>query len=154
MNEVVGDQRACKQIVLNLLSNALKFTPEYGSVTISARRDGDMLAIAVADTGIGMVPPDLARLGDPFFQAQNSYDRRYEGTGLGLSVVSGLVGLHGGTIAAESAPGEGRMTIRLPRHGHGGGTPVVKAKIEVLARQPRHGAPAVEPGPRKVQKIA
>ncbi len=99
---IVADKRACRQIVLNLLSNALKFTPEYGKATVHAHLDGSMLALVVTDTGIGILAPDLARLGDPFFQAQNAYDRRFDGTGLGLSVVSGLVGLHGGTIVAEA----------------------------------------------------
>ena len=119
---VAADKRALRQIVLNLLSNALKFTPEYGQVSLEARLDGDMLVLLVVDTGIGILAPDMARLGDPFFQAQNSYDRRFEGTGLGLSVVTGLVGLHGGTITAESAPGEGtRIAVRLPANGRQAG---------------------------------
>ena len=149
---MVGDARACRQIILNLMSNALKFTPEYGRVTVTASAEGSMMALSVTDTGIGILPPDLARLGDPFFQAQNTYDRRFEGTGLGLCVVRGLVGLHGGTITAESAPGQGtRVTVRLPaeervaRHG-------IRATIETIARSPRD-LPS-ELLPLKVTKIA
>ena len=115
LDEIVGDKRACKQILLNLLSNALKFTPGQGRVTVGARQDGNAVLLYVADTGIGIGSGDLPRLGDPFFQARGSYDRPYDGTGLGLSVVRGLVGLHGGKIAIESAPGQGtRVTVRLP----------------------------------------
>ena len=112
---LVADKRACKQIVLNLLSNALKFTPAGGCVAIAARPDGNSVLITVSDTGVGIAARDLPRLGDPFFQARASYDRPSDGTGLGLSVVRGLVGLHGGTIAIESAPGQGtRVSVRLP----------------------------------------
>ncbi|MDX7953629.1 PAS domain-containing sensor histidine kinase [Lichenihabitans sp. Uapishka_5] len=151
LDPLTGDRHACKQIVLNLLSNALKFTPPGGQVTVSSRPDGNAVLISVVDTGIGMVPRDLAKLGDPFFQVRNDYDRPYEGTGLGLSVVKGLVGLHGGTITVESAPGEGtRISVRLPLDGrrHQG----TSAKIEVINRYPRPGAAALEPP--KVQKIA
>ena len=112
---LVGDKRACKQIILNLLSNALKFTPAGGRVAIEARPEGNSVLIAVSDTGVGIAARDLPRLGDPFFQARANYDRPNDGTGLGLSVVRGLVGLHGGSIAIESAPGQGtRVSVRLP----------------------------------------
>ena len=76
------------------------------------------LIVRVIDDGIGIAPDDLGKLGAPFFQARSSYDRPYEGTGLGLSVVRGLLGLHGGTIAVESAPGAGTtVTARVPRGG-------------------------------------
>lgn len=115
MEEIVGDKRACKQILINLLSNAIKFTPARGKVAISVRPDGNSVSICVADTGIGILPRDLPRLGDAFFQATSSYDRPYEGTGLGLSVVRGLVGLHGGNIRIESAHGHGtKVIVRLP----------------------------------------
>lgn len=115
IDDLVADKRAIKQVLINLLSNAVKFTPQDGTVTVSVRPQGNGLAISVADTGIGILPKDLARLGDPFFQARDSYDRPYEGTGLGLSVVRGLVGLHGGEMTIESALGEGtRVTIKLP----------------------------------------
>lgn len=113
--EVVGDPRACRQIVINLLSNAVKFTPSDGEISVALRRDGRNVVLSVADTGIGIAEADLPRLGDPFFQAKSSYDRPYEGTGLGLSVVRGLVGLHNGRMSIESAPGRGTtVTVTLP----------------------------------------
>jgi cell cycle sensor histidine kinase DivJ len=113
--EIVADQRACRQILLNLLSNAVKFTPRGGTVTVEARRDGAYLMLSVADTGIGIAAEHLPRLGDPFYQVRAAYDRPYEGTGLGLSMVCGLVGLHGGAVALESAAEQGvKVIVRLP----------------------------------------
>ncbi len=113
--EVVADKRAVKQVLINLVSNAVKFTGRGGSVTIRSRLVGANVSVEIEDSGIGVLARDLSRLGDPFFQAKDSYDRPYEGTGLGLSVVRGLVGLHGGAMKIESAPGEGtRVTFTLP----------------------------------------
>ncbi|MGA8170897.1 MAG: HAMP domain-containing sensor histidine kinase [Methylocystis sp.] len=134
IEEVVADKRACKQILLNLLSNAVKFTPPHGRVTVRLRPEGNYVALAVTDTGIGIGAEDLARLGDPFFQASSSHDRSYEGTGLGLSVVRGLVGLHGGSIAVESALKLGTVvTVRLPLDGRDRVSPT--PKIETIARR-------------------
>ena len=113
--EIVADKRAVKQILINLVSNAVKFSGNGGRVTLRSRLSGTGVALEIEDSGIGVLARDLARLGDPFFQAKDTYDRPYEGTGLGLSVVRGLVGLHGGAMKIESAPGEGtRVTITLP----------------------------------------
>ncbi len=115
MPQVMADRRALKQVTINLLSNAVKFTPEGGTVTVALVRDKGEIDFSISDTGIGIAETDLPRLGVPFFQARSAYDRSHEGTGLGLSVVRGLVGLHGGTMSIESAPGEGtRVCIRLP----------------------------------------
>jgi cell cycle sensor histidine kinase DivJ len=115
---ILADRRAIKQVVINLLSNALKFTPEGGRITMAMVRDKDVLDLSISDTGIGIAAEDLPKLGMPFFQARSAYDRSHEGTGLGLSVVRGLVGLHGGDMSIESAPGEGtRVAIRLPIEG-------------------------------------
>ncbi|MFL5153765.1 MAG: sensor histidine kinase [Microvirga sp.] len=115
MPEIVADRRACRQIFINLLSNAVKFTPRGGCVTVSVRRESHRVLLIVADTGIGIAEEDLPKVGDPFFQAGSHYDRAHEGTGLGLSVVRGLVGLHRGTLTIESAPGEGTaVTVSLP----------------------------------------
>ena len=139
LEHIVADKRACKQILINLVSNAMKFTPSGGSISIDLQPEGNSLKILIADTGIGIAPKDLAQLGEPFFQASANYDRHFEGTGLGLSVVRGLIGLHGGTIALESAPGEGTLvSVRLPldcrsvkRRSEGA------AKIETILRRPR-----------------
>ena len=157
LREVVGDKRAYKQIVINLLSNALKFTPKGGHVTIGARLEGNSVLLAVVDTGIGIGPSDLPRLGDPFFQARSNYDRPYDGTGLGLSVVRGLVGLHGGAIAIESAPEEGTcVTVRLPLDCRRLVTaPSAVTKIETIPRYPSAAKPAAgAPDFARVHKIA
>jgi two-component system, cell cycle sensor histidine kinase DivJ len=119
--ECVGDRRAVQQILINLLSNAVKFTPKGGSVKLSAAAENGCLVLSVADTGIGMCESDLAKIGQPFFQAQNEYTRAFEGTGLGLSLVRGLVELHGGGLAVESEVGAGTSVIvRLPLNGPAG----------------------------------
>jgi cell cycle sensor histidine kinase DivJ len=138
LDEITGDRRGCTQILVNLLSNAIKFTPAKGSVTISARPEANSLLILVADTGIGIAARDLARLGDPFFQAKALPDRQDQGTGLGLSIVRGLVGLQGGTIMVASEPGKGTsVRVRLPLDCRGlaakAGT---RAKIETIAHLP------------------
>jgi cell cycle sensor histidine kinase DivJ len=140
LEDIFADKRACKQILLNLISNALKFTPEGGKVTVTVSADGPFVEIAVSDTGIGVTQKDLSRLGDPFFQVKSTYDRPYEGAGLGLSIVRGLVGLQGGSISFESAPGEGaRVAVRLPMDGRRIDKTAAKpAKIETL---PRRGRP-------------
>jgi cell cycle sensor histidine kinase DivJ len=87
-------------------------------VTVSMKRQGTVLSIAVVDRGIGMDAESLARIGEPFFQVQDGLSRRYEGTGLGLSIVKGLVDLHDGTLKAVSSPGEGTtITVLLPING-------------------------------------
>ncbi|TGQ52226.1 PAS domain-containing sensor histidine kinase [Mesorhizobium sp. M1C.F.Ca.ET.193.01.1.1] len=116
--EINADRRAMQQILINLVSNAVKFTPDGGSVVIGAKRVGSRLHFWVSDTGIGIAEEDMANLGQPFMQIQNDYTRRFEGTGLGLSLVKGLVALHEGTMSIESAPGEGTtVTISLPVNG-------------------------------------
>lgn len=112
--EVDADRRAIKQIVLNLVANALKFTPKSGSVTVTTAAFGEMLELVVSDTGVGIAPSDLARLGKPFEQAGDMTSRR-QGTGLGLSLVHAFAGLHGGDMTIESTLGEGAsVTVRLP----------------------------------------
>ncbi len=110
-----GDPRAFKQIALNLVANAIKFTERGGSVTVSAIVEGPRLMLVVTDTGIGIDAEDMARIGDPFFQAGKTYQRKHEGTGLGLSIVKGLVGLHDGEMNVQSTVGEGTtVTVALP----------------------------------------
>ncbi|HEY4405734.1 MAG TPA: ATP-binding protein, partial [Xanthobacteraceae bacterium] len=110
---IIADKRALHQIMLNLLSNAIKFTDRGGKVTVTAAAEaghdagheagreghdiGDAahLVITVEDTGVGIGAQDLPRVGEPFFQARSSYDRRHDGTGLGVSIVKGLLSLHG-----------------------------------------------------------
>ncbi|HEY3799824.1 MAG TPA: HAMP domain-containing sensor histidine kinase [Caulobacteraceae bacterium] len=112
--EVDADRRAIKQIVLNLVSNSLKFTPSGGQVNVVARALGPDLEIIVADTGVGISKADLERLGRPYEQA-GAADQRAKGTGLGLSLVRAFAELHGGTMVIKSVLGEGTaVTVRLP----------------------------------------
>jgi cell cycle sensor histidine kinase DivJ len=112
---ITGDPRAFKQIVLNLVSNAVKFTERGGMVTVSAGVEGSRLVLRVADNGVGIAADDLKRIGDPFFQAGKTYQRRHEGTGLGLSIVKSLVALHGGEITVQSKIDEGTtVAVALP----------------------------------------
>lgn len=113
--EVTADERAIKQIVINLLSNAIKFSNEGGHVDVEAVRVGRNIQLLVTDRGIGISPEHLENLGKPFYQADSRYDRKYQGTGLGLSVVRGLVELHKGRISFSSRRGEGtRVTVVIP----------------------------------------
>ncbi|MHB2265927.1 sensor histidine kinase [Aliihoeflea sp. PC F10.4] len=115
VGELNADQRAVHQILLNLVSNAIKFTPQGGSVSVSASRMGERMSLVVADTGIGIAAADLDGLCKPFAQVHNDYTRKFEGTGLGLSLVKGLVALHDGDLSIESAPGQGTtVTVQLP----------------------------------------
>lgn len=116
--EITADRRAVQQIIINLAANAIKFTEPGGKVTVEAVRSGAWLRLIVSDTGIGMSEDDLARIGEPFVQASNTLARQFEGTGLGLSLVKGLVQLHEGEMSIESAPGEGTLvTVALPVAG-------------------------------------
>ena len=111
--EVDADRRALKQIVINLVANAIKFTPPEGRVDVILRPQGGALELVVADTGEGIAPEDLKRLGQPY--AQTDAGRRAQGTGLGLSLVKALTALHGGEFVLESRLGEGSAaTVRLP----------------------------------------
>jgi cell cycle sensor histidine kinase DivJ len=113
--EIVADKRALNQIMFNLLSNAIRFTDRGGKVLVSARAEAGNITFVVEDNGVGISDEDLARVGEPYFQAGASYDRRHAGTGLGLSIVKGLVRLHGGEFSIRSRIGEGtRITIGLP----------------------------------------
>ncbi len=113
--EIAADKRAFSQILINLISNAIKFTPRGGCVTIGASCDGPKLVVTVEDTGVGIEQDDLARLGEAFFQPRSRHDRRPDGSGLGLSIVKGLVKLHDGEVDIRSRVGEGtRVTVQLP----------------------------------------
>ncbi|MGL5736476.1 MAG: sensor histidine kinase, partial [Beijerinckiaceae bacterium] len=114
MPEIVSDRRALRQVLINLVSNAVKFTGSGGHVHVSTSLVGGAINITIEDDGVGIPEEELPKLGTPFFQAKSSYDRSHEGTGLGLSVVRRLVGLLGGSIRLESAIGAGTaITVRL-----------------------------------------
>lgn len=113
-----ADKRAVKQMLVNLLTNGVKFTPRGGEVRIDAARQGETVLIAVSDTGVGIGPEDLKRLGRPFEQVEGEHVRSQEGTGLGLALVKALAALHGGDVAIVSVLGEGTtVTVTLPFAG-------------------------------------
>ena len=115
---LAADRRACKQMLLNVISNAIKFTNPGGSVRVSARALNGTVEIAVTDNGVGIAAAALPKLGNPFVQASNSRDASCEGAGLGLSVVKGLAKLHGGKLELRSTLGKGTTaTITLPLTG-------------------------------------
>jgi signal transduction histidine kinase len=111
-----GDMRLFFQIVINLVTNAIKFTPEGGQITLSAAADYENgLAVAVSDTGIGIAPEDMERVLRPFEQVESSYARQKSGAGLGLPYAKRLAELHGGSLELKSEPGKGTtVTVILP----------------------------------------
>ncbi len=111
-----ADERALRQILLNLLSNAVKFTPPHGEIGIAAQLEDDgRLAIAVADTGIGMALKDIPRAMEPFTQVAAKLHEHPGGTGLGLPLTRSLVALHGGTLVIQSTPSQGTtVVVRFP----------------------------------------
>ncbi len=112
---IVADARKIKQVIYNLLSNALKFTPEGGEVCLSASIEGSNVIVNVIDTGIGIAQADMHKLFKEFSQVDGSLSRRHEGTGLGLALSKKLVEMHGGTINVESQPGKGsRFYFSIP----------------------------------------
>jgi PAS domain S-box-containing protein len=115
---ITGDERKLKQVLFNLLANAIKFTAPGGEIALAARMMDGMVAISVTDTGIGISEEDQRKLFQSFTQVDGSLARRHEGTGLGLSLTRRLVELHGGRIAVRSAPDEGStFTVTLPLEG-------------------------------------
>jgi two-component system, sensor histidine kinase and response regulator len=117
-----ADPQRVRQMLINLLGNALKFTPEGGTVTLRVMVDSDHAALQVEDTGIGIPIEQHSHIFKKFQQIDSSYQRKYEGTGLGLSLTKLLVDLHGGRIEVESTMGEGScFTVWLPKQEIAGG---------------------------------
>jgi signal transduction histidine kinase len=111
---VEADERKIKQVLFNLLTNAVKFTPEAGKIAVSARRVNGSVEVAVTDTGVGIPAEDLPRIFEEFGQAKNQAGQT-EGTGLGLALCKRFVELHGGTIGALSEVGKGStFSFALP----------------------------------------
>jgi signal transduction histidine kinase len=112
---LLGDGRRLKQILLNLLSNSVKFTPSGGRVTVTASHDTDGFRLAVEDTGIGIAADDLETALRPFGQIDSRLARKYQGTGLGLPLARSMAELHGGRLELRSTPGQGTTaTLWLP----------------------------------------
>jgi len=108
---LVGVERMMRQILINLLGNAIKFTPAGGTVHVGAEPAGGGYAITVHDTGIGMSEEDIAQALTPFGQVGNQMNMRHAGTGLGLPLAKAMVELHGGTMEIVSAPGQGTSVV-------------------------------------------
>ncbi|MEM6461277.1 MAG: HAMP domain-containing sensor histidine kinase [Pseudomonadota bacterium] len=115
---ITACRRALQQILINLMANAIKFTEDNGVVSVDATEQNGWIVLTVADTGIGIAQSDLEKIGAPFVQVESQYARQYEGSGLGLSLVKGLVALHGGHFTIESALKVGTtVTVCLPVDG-------------------------------------
>jgi two-component system, cell cycle sensor histidine kinase PleC len=124
---VVADRRAIKQIMVNLLSNAVKFTPDGGRVVVRSRMRKDSIHLMIADTGIGIAPQSLMRLGRPFEQVESQLTKTYHGSGLGLAIAKSLTNLHGGSMRLRSRLGAGTVVcVSLPRDPR-------KVKVDVSA---------------------
>lgn len=106
---VLGDQGQLEQVLLNLLDNAVKYTPEGGAVTVSVRPEGARVSVSVTDTGAGIPRKDLPRIFERFYRVDEGRSREQGGTGLGLSIVKHIVQLHKGEIKVESEPGKGTV---------------------------------------------
>lgn len=119
IGEVVADDRRVKQVLFNLVNNAVKFTPPGGEVVVSARRSPENLEIQVSDTGVGISEEDLERVFGAFVHARTG-EQRPAGAGLGLTLVKRFVEMHGGRVSLESRPGEGtQVTLHIPLDGSG-----------------------------------
>ncbi|MEO6381680.1 MAG: ATP-binding protein, partial [Nitrobacter sp.] len=115
---IFADRRAVKQIIVNLLSNAVKFTPDGGRVMVRSRVFEDSIVLTIADTGIGIAPHSLRKLGKPFEQVESQLTKTHAGSGLGLAIAKSLVNLHGGSMRIRSTLGTGTaVRVNLPRHG-------------------------------------
>ena len=115
MPDLLADRRAIKQILINLVSNACKFTEAGGTVTVSAAAKDGQIEITVADDGIGIAPEHLARIGSRSTRSKPATARQNEGAGLGLSIVRGLAELQRGSLRIESTVGVGsRFIVTLP----------------------------------------
>jgi two-component system phosphate regulon sensor histidine kinase PhoR len=113
-----ADRDRLAQVLINLLDNAVKFTPEGGRVRLAARAAGGRVVVEVSDTGVGIPPDDLARIFERFYRVDRSRDRKDGGTGLGLAIAKHLVQAMGGTISVDSRPGEGTtFTVSLQAAG-------------------------------------
>jgi two-component system phosphate regulon sensor histidine kinase PhoR len=111
---VLADRGKLEQVMVNLLDNALKYTPENGSITISAKEADGMVAILLTDTGIGIPPKDLPRIFERFYRVDTARSREQGGTGLGLAIVKHIIQQHGGSVTVESTPGKGStFTVSL-----------------------------------------
>ncbi|HET7230736.1 MAG TPA: HAMP domain-containing sensor histidine kinase [Longimicrobium sp.] len=129
---IEGDADRLNEVLGNILSNAFKFTPREGRIALDARREGAGMRVEVSDSGVGIPPDKLPRIFEKFYQVENPAQPRHVGSGLGLAIAREIVEAHGGTIGADSQPGEGtRFTVLLPER------PPVARAAEPHASHPR-----------------
>jgi signal transduction histidine kinase len=154
--QIRGNADRLLQVLLNLIGNAIKFTPDGGQVVISLRRVGDQALLRVRDTGIGIRPEDLERIFDRFYQSDSSRVYSGGGFGLGLSIAKWIVEVHGGTISASSRPGvETVFTVALPLLGEitsDGVDQPTRQRIPLM-RRPRADEPASRPSTRDLKIV-
>jgi two-component system cell cycle sensor histidine kinase PleC len=113
--DLLGDRHSFKQVLINLLGNAVKFTPEGGRISVAASTAAGSLEIAIHDTGIGIPKDRIADLCQPFKRIETVLSSRHQGSGMGLFITKTLVERHGGTLVIESGLGEGTtVRVRLP----------------------------------------
>ena len=112
---VIGNPHYLERAIGNLIDNAIKYTREHGTVSVTAKPEGDQVVVEVTDDGIGIAADDLPRIFERFYRVDRSRSREMGGTGLGLSIVKHVVQVHGGTVDVTSTPGAGScFTVRLP----------------------------------------
>ena len=115
---VTGDADRLREVLYNLLENAIKYTPSQGRIEVAVTERSRMIAVAVSDTGIGIDADHLPRVFDRFYRVDKSRSRKAGGTGLGLSIVQSIVSAHSGRVEISSTPSEGTTcTVLLPRAG-------------------------------------
>lgn len=131
---VLGDRKRLVQVMANLLNNAAKYTPEGGKIKMYVEAHHDQIMLVVEDDGIGIDPDLLPRIFDLFTQAKRSPDRAQGGLGIGLSLVNSIVGLHGGSVTAESKGGGAgsKFTVMLPRHMESGASAFFNSDESIL----------------------
>src|SRR5262249_53506356 len=127
--EIRGDFLKLKQVLLNIFSNAIKFTPSGGKITVRVSFTNSRAAVSVSDTGVGIPAADLKRVTLPFVQVASSLSRKYGGSGLGLSIARQLCTLHGGNLSIRSVEGKG-TTVRIT-------LPLAAAKERPASQAPR-----------------
>ncbi|HVH79782.1 MAG TPA: ATP-binding protein [Stellaceae bacterium] len=125
-----GDERMVKQMLLNLLSNACKFTPAGGALSCTVTVDVATISFVVSDTGVGIAAQDIERVLQPFVQVEGSVNRQHEGTGLGLSLVKMMAELHGGSLQLDSALGQGTIATVMLRRIADGNSGLVRGETE------------------------
>jgi two-component system phosphate regulon sensor histidine kinase PhoR len=118
VGQIVGDEFSINEMLMNLIFNAVKYTPDNKNVQLEAKVQDDYVQIDISDTGIGIPAEELPNIFDEFFRASNAKKKEKEGTGLGLSIVKQIVERHDGKISVQSQEGQGTtFTVTLPRDG-------------------------------------